>query len=318
LFTRFPTDRAAFDAAQRSLRQLFPAQMSPSDESDLRQLARAIAGEVPFFVTRDTGLLERADAIYQAHGIAIRRPSDLIIHLDELRRHQEYQPAWLAGTLIELRRVQSREQRSLAIHFQHDAQGESRADFEGLLRPMLATPTIVECFLAHDAAQTPLVLVAYDLNQPERLTLPLLRVRRGPLAPTLARYILLASVARAARTGRSRTYVTDPALDDLLVGALQQDAFVALADGGWGKFHLSVADTAVAIAGILRTLTATDTTMIAYAQHLADTIAAPDAVSNPAIVAEMERVLWPVKIVNGTLPTFLVPIQPLVGAEAVR
>jgi len=38
--TRFHADHSAFQAAQRSLRQLFPSQMSPHDESDLRQLAR--------------------------------------------------------------------------------------------------------------------------------------------------------------------------------------------------------------------------------------------------------------------------------------
>lgn len=89
--------------AQRSLRELFPTRMSRNDESDMRQLARAIAGNVPFFVTRDEDLLDRANEIYRTHGITIRRPSDLIIQLDELRRQQEYQPARLAGTVIELR-----------------------------------------------------------------------------------------------------------------------------------------------------------------------------------------------------------------------
>lgn len=309
-FTRFPTDRVAFDAAQRSLRQLFPAQMTPNDESDLRQLARAIAGEVPFFVTRDTGLLERAEAVYQTHGIAIRRPSDLIIHLDELRRQQEYQPARLAGTSIELRRVQSQEQRSLAAHFQHDAQGESRADFERLLRRVLATPMTIECLLALDEAQTPLLLIAYDRSHPDRLTIPLLRVRRGVLAPTLARYIVLAMVARSAREGRQITRVTDPALDELLTGVLQQDAFVLLADGAWGKLHLALADTAAAIATALRALAAADPTITAYACHLADSLDTVEVVSDSAASAELERVLWPTKTIDAALPTFLIPIQP--------
>jgi predicted nucleic acid-binding protein len=223
-FHRFQTERLAFDAAQRSLQPLFPAHMRPNDASDLRQLARAIVGKVPFFVTRDERLLDRAVEINQAHGIAIRRPSDFVIQLDELRRQQEYQPARLAGTTIELRRVQSQEQSSLSEYFQHDGQGETRSDFEHLLRRLLAAPKVVEGLVARDAGQTPLLLVAYDRSEPGRLIVPLVRVRHGPLAPTLARYLLLTSVVRAAREGRQLTIITDPTIDPMLSQALQQDA----------------------------------------------------------------------------------------------
>lgn len=56
-----------FKISYQILRKLFPKNMSNSDESDLRQLARTVGSTFPisFFVTRDQRLLSLEDKIYQ-------------------------------------------------------------------------------------------------------------------------------------------------------------------------------------------------------------------------------------------------------------
>jgi predicted nucleic acid-binding protein/ribosomal protein S18 acetylase RimI-like enzyme len=314
-FSRVPYNHNAFQEAQESLRELFPTHMKPSDESDLRQLARAIAGEMQFFITRDAKLLDLAEEVYKRYGIAIRRPSDLIIHLDELRRQHEYQPARLAGTQIQLRRIHSQEQENLATHFQHNLQGESRSNFEHQLHCILATPTTIECWVALDSTEMPLLLFAIDRSQDNCFTLPLVRVRRGPLGPTLARYILLEMIARAAQEGRWFTRITDPALDNVLIDALQQNAFVQLANGAWEKIHLAIADNADTITATLHNYTNQNHSLTSLTQQFTDILGNAEMISNPVISAELERQFWPVKIIDSNIPIFLVPIQPYWAQE---
>ena len=51
-----------------------------------------ITANTQFFVTRDQKLLDLSARIYEAFGITILRPTDLIIRIDELRREVEYAP----------------------------------------------------------------------------------------------------------------------------------------------------------------------------------------------------------------------------------
>ena len=68
-----------------------PTEMSASDESDLRQIAKTIAANIQFFVTNDSELLKKSEQVYERFGMNIIRPTDLIIHQDALIRETEYQ-----------------------------------------------------------------------------------------------------------------------------------------------------------------------------------------------------------------------------------
>jgi GNAT superfamily N-acetyltransferase len=89
------------DAEERrirdQLRSLFPAVLSESEESDLRQLTKAIAGGASFFVTWDQEQLDRSAEVQGGFGLAIVRPLELVLELDSRLREAEYVPARVAG-----------------------------------------------------------------------------------------------------------------------------------------------------------------------------------------------------------------------------
>jgi predicted nucleic acid-binding protein/GNAT superfamily N-acetyltransferase len=161
-FTSLPCQNRVLTTVAEALRDFFPEEMSTRDESDLWQLARTIASNAQFFVTRDEGLLNLSDKVYESFGITIIRPTDLIIKLDELRREAEYLPQRLAGTLSEIRLVQSGQMPLLTKRFQSSALGENKASFQQLLRKLLANPERNSCYVALDINKLPIALFAYD------------------------------------------------------------------------------------------------------------------------------------------------------------
>lgn len=312
VMTRFPTTREDFELAYQKLKPLFPAKLSSNDESDLRHIAHAVAGDVRFFVTRDSDILDRADLIYAATGLTILRPSDLVVHLDSLRREDAYQPARLAGTSLETRLIQPREQASLAEYFQAEP-AEDRGAFERLLRRYLSAPQVSQCLIVLDDARTPVSLTVYDESTEDVLTICLFRVRKGPLRTTLIRYGLRAAVLRAVEAGRRVIKLLDPHPDDVIIQALIGDGFAADATG-WVKLAPAVAETRAGLVDHLRSIAMVYGELLPQLQRLSLALEGDDELPL-ATAVDIERLLWPAKIVDAAIPTFLVPIQPVWAQE---
>lgn len=307
-FTRVQSDNAEFDTVRCELDAFFPKPRSESDESDLREIARTIAAHVQFFVTRDTALLDKADGIYQRFGLSIIRPTDLIIHLDALRRETEYQPVRFAGTVWQWQLVQRGEQEQLIEQFARADQGETRAVFQRMLWRVLADPQQYECWVARDDTRTPLALIAYDRQQHGTLGIPVFRLRHSTLGPTLARYLILRAVNVAAREQRVLTRITDPHVTPTITIALQQDAFVKLG-GAWVKPHLAVVASAAEVAKRLLALAAHGGDFAPYYAEYAALLDTPGAINDVQSMVDLERIIWPAKIANAAIPTFIVPIR---------
>jgi len=291
------------------LEQVFPRKKSVRDESDFRQLARTIAAGAKFFVTRDNSLLGISDKVYESFGVTVIRPSDLIIRLDEIRRENEYQPVRLAGTLSEVRLVQSETETVLTQIFQEDSQKKTKQDFQTLLRRLLANPKQYSCYIAREKDGNPIGLWAYDNHSESELNIPLLRVARSPIAETLARHIILRAIAHSAYNNKIFTKITDKAPGRVVMAALREDGFREI-KGEWLKVNLSVATTAQEIAGTLSSLSFAKLGEGSFIAELAKTLHDDSKLHNPHVMSEIERLLWPAKITDAAIPTFIIPIRP--------
>lgn len=310
-FRRLPTSYEEVQEISRRLRPLFPEGLTPSDESDILQVAHAIAGGAVFFVTRD-GLLtesEIAEAIHSKFGLSIVRPCNIIVHLDELVRTAEYQPVRLAGSRIEINRVQSNEYATLVDSFHLSAQGERKSAFRQRLRPLLADPRTYENLVIRDPQGQALALMIYARQSGAKLEIPVIRVARSPLSPTLARRLILQSVLETCRDDRRMTSITDPHLSDVVVQAIRQNRFVS-SERGWVKLSLPGMKTAAQLATTIEKLSGD---LIDRAHPLSQLPAAlreAASASDERALLDIECSLWPAKIVDIDIPAFIVPIKP--------
>ncbi|WP_416671343.1 GNAT family N-acetyltransferase [Egbenema bharatensis] len=242
-FTRVTCNQADFEKISQALAKYFPDRMTVNDASDFRHLARAIAANAQFFITRDQGILDKEEAIYEEFQISILRPSDLIIRLDGLRREADYQPVRLAGTSIERRLLQTGQQNLLAESFLSHKNGETRVDFKQRLQNYIAERARFECNVIWDEKEDPLALIVYDRFKDYELRIPMLRVRRNyALSPTVIRHLLLLSIRTSAQEGRFFTKIIDRYLDEFVVNSMVQDKFVQV-ENGWLRANLATAKT---------------------------------------------------------------------------
>jgi hypothetical protein len=307
-FANAKHDAARFQEVRESLRHLFPPTMTPSDESDLHQLAKTVAADIPFFVTRAEDLLEKADKLYDKFGLTIIRPSNLIVELDLLRRESEYRPQRMAGSLRKIQLVKSGQENLLAGLFQRDSLGEGRQRFIRQLTAHLASPTKFTCYAAYDEDKAPLALVVYGSAVEGILEIPLMRFARSSLSPTMARYLTQHSILTACKEKRAVVVVTDTYVDQTLADALHESAFVH--EGGqWKRVVLDVSESKGQIVRLLESMGGTLKSQAKVFLEVADGLR-KTPMSDVTRLSEFEQLLWPAKIVDADIPSFIIPIQP--------
>lgn len=307
-FTELMAADDEFTKVRDGLRAFFPEQMSQSDESDLRQLAWAIAAGVGFFVTRDGALLAMEEQVYYAFGMRIVHPSDLVVNQDQLMREAEYQPARLAGSQIAIERVQSGQAGSFESVFRAP-QGEKKAEFLRTLHLCLADPHLCETSVVKNTEERPLALIVHDRSKERELEIPIFRVANGPLSATLARHLAMRAVLTSSSEERVLTRVTDLHLPEVVSDAIHEMGFV-FTDNCWVKANLAVVKTVAGLISELSSLSTRAPAVTQYFQRIADALRAASTVSNALTMLQIEKSLWPAKLTDIGIPTFVVPIWP--------
>lgn len=308
LFTRPPAPPEKIDEFVTSLRPFFPEKMTARDESDLRQLARTLAAGLQFFITRDGLLLSQAEAFYEKFGVNVLRPSDLILRLDELRRESEYQPARLAGTLSRVQLLNKSDDPQIVETFLANSLGETKQSFKTKLFRILSKPSVCSCQVVYDTDGQPFALIAYGRSQPEELEIPLVRIRRGPLASTMARYLLFNATWQAALEKRFFTRITDHYLEPYVSAAIDDESFIS-SEGEWVKVSLPIAASAAEMSRNLIGLNYKHEEERLYFSGLGELLTKEYMLFNAQYMSDIEHILWPAKILDAQIPTFIVPIK---------
>ena len=289
-----PTD---FQRFSNLLRPLFPNLDNEQTASDFRHLAWAAAAQVDVFVTRDRGVLNRADQIRELIGLSVVRPAELVTQIDELIRQAEYQPALLAGTKSVTKKRLNEVNESLVTAILR--QGESRRAVENELNRFLAQPNQFECHAIwhHDNS----LLACYVVERESRkIRVHLIRLGRHRLSKTASRSILTSLVQDAVASSHSIVEIADANLCRDLQAACEELGFLPT-DRGFTK---------VVLKGLMTT---TDVNLklaqcgIPEFQQIRDLCRenlSPDAASR------IEHLLWPVKITDVEIACFIVPIRP--------
>lgn len=307
--TRYKTlsaDDTVFQGLCTELRPRLPASTTLNDEADLRQVAYAIAGSAPFMVTRDQTLVDRCESLYQSHGLMVLHPAELINHLDGVEREGDYRPARIAGSRLKNSLLRTESLDVVVEAFK--APDERASDFKKSLHHCLSQPKTTDVQVITDNADAHVVLGVMDRQQLHILHVPVLRHGRHPMAATMLRNFLRACLASAARERRCVVTVTDTRLSDVDKDILKEFGFASCGDT-WAKIALQAV-------GDLETIRNAVTSLRLSANLEPAKRAALNAITNALELREMaafatiERQLWPAKVVELNVPTFIVSIKP--------
>lgn len=303
-FFNLESKHDAFTSAYNSLRKHFPSTLSDQDESDLRHLARSVAGSATAFATRDAALLDKAGDIYESHRLIVAHPSELIVRVDELQRGSDYQPARLAGTALKIARVATNQIDAVTKRFQNSRDRETKAKFQTAIRRCLADPHQIECNTVTDASGALFAVFALDRRAAGLLGLPLFRVSRDAVGATLAKHIVLHSLGKAAVEGRTVVNVSDECPGDIVLNSLRRDRFVST-NQGWARPCLATVGEMSEMTARLDVLKSSVSNDALRVDAWKDALASGDV----AQLLEFERTFWPAKLKGASIPSFIVPIK---------
>lgn len=288
------------DAARRAISEVLPVPRNQRDRSDREHLARCVAARLSYFITRDGLLLEYADALWERTNVEVLRPGELVVDLDELERAEAYRPARFAGTSMRLVPANDVLEDRTADAFRGS---QRRAEFLRTLRSHTCSP---RTFGSHVvlSSDVPVGLLTRGRDEEGCFDVPLLNVA-GPDARTLASYLAHHIQAEAVAQRASVVVVDDAGLDPTTRASLEADDFSCV-DGAWLKLVCPVVGTREAVKSWVEEVRRR-TSRPVVAAFLAQ-VERSGMLELPGAV--LERVLWPLKVLDEGLPTFVVPVRP--------
>ncbi len=257
------------------------AELAPkADDADHRHVARAIDAGADYLVSRDADLLDAAEAIESAMGIAILQPAALIARLDKARADDPYQPVALAGTDLRQLVPTGDMHEEVISALLNNAAGERRSELASRLRPILADRKSHEVQIVRTTDGR--IIAGFARRAADNhLEIPFVRVVSQPGSNVVARQIVFAQRKQAADLRLAEARITDPHVSKDVQEVLPREHFEEAA-GGWTS-HTKVGLIDVAQVDL---------------QH-----------PRPMTTSQYEDRYWPVKIKGASVPSYLVPIK---------
>jgi predicted nucleic acid-binding protein/GNAT superfamily N-acetyltransferase len=309
---QFGTITANFDdvcSLEQRLSNYFSIKSNESDRSDIRQLAYSIKGDASFFITQDTGLLKKSEELHKEFGIRILSPGRFIGRLDEIIREVEYLPRRLGGACaLTIGRAPSSLISRLFPIYQCGNPEERKSQFESKIRNFVAQLSRYRVELCQ-IEKKPLAFIVYDLGDSSELGIPMIRASRSKLSGTVLRHLLRRAVQLSLKDNRPFVRVTDIHAQGGFEQALEESGFTKVQDQ-WFKISLPVADNIEGLVIRLSSLGESFPATMPLVDNLVVELLKATEEQDSLRLSDLERRLWPVRILDANIPNFIVSIMP--------
>lgn len=308
-FDRLRHDKNLSDKIFTEFSQVMGTAKKASDWSDLKHLAYAISGNANFFITRDTDILNKAEKISKLYGIEILRPLEFVLHFDELIRSTEYRPVRLKGSSVNIRKIASEDIVPLSKKFINHKKEERGRDFEKRLRDVLISHKCKGYLFEINKSVLGFVVLVI---RGEVCDIPFLRIMQGELCSTLARNVSLDIVRQTIEltNGNGISRILDQYLNVEVIEALKGVGFIE-SGKQFAKVNLKGVHTTEKICEIIKLLAIRVKTESDFLKKIIDYIEHSGKENlDGATTFKIEKKIWPGIISNGTLDSYIIPIQP--------
>lgn len=301
-FEELASDIASCEATRREL--LYAVNPSDLDDDtsladDARVLAEAIVGGVSVLATNDDNAARVFRPIATRYGVDVLHPSQLVVKIDELKNNEQRASDRIQNTEYSIGYATPGIDRELD-HLISTHGGESKAKFRGLLRSASGHSSTR---LVHSEAGGPADGLVVTEASNGVLNVKLLRARSSPLASDLLKQLIFQLRHDALKLEAARIVITDPFPGGGTVAEqLFRDEGARMVKGRW---TIEVVDAQM-------------TPDELQAQTVGPWNMAPwlgSIPQEPEEFALLERSLWPLKIVDAPLPSYVVPIKQHFASE---
>lgn len=276
---------------------------------DISHIAYAIACGAKVFVTNDMGWLNNSHSthIFDNYGLLIESPGELIKSIDEICSPDAYEPQKLSGLDLEYSEMQHAAFSEVVDTFYSQYEDKKKATFERALRGWMANAKNTKLLLVKSVDKMTALVVycicdnAYIVNN--------IFINKNTLKPSLlntfVKRLAVKLIENAKNENLSKVFINKTGVDTSFYGALESCFFE---------------DTGTFLANHIcrQIVTFSDLPMVhregtkSLVEVLKETYESPVQTTKDRqnILLQIEKALWPLKIVGENIPCYIVPIQP--------
>lgn len=260
-------------------------------QGDRLNLAQAAAGGAKIFVTRDQALLGNAADILDLIGLDVLSPADVLLRLHADLNAGEYRPSSLVQTPIDLAASTAVPTTHVLSTLTNNEAAESARALRSVLESCVAsTERGGRLFQATNQQGQTVAVLAERIDEAQRvLYVDALRVATDRDRYAIARQLVQLSRVHCIERAADTVMYTGQA-PNYLAMALRDEGF-AYASSGWAaacdRRHLLASDPSPDPAS---------------GSQVADL--------SPEAISRLESERWPLKLISGNVPTYVVPIRP--------
>ena len=212
-----------FDEALTKITQILPAAQDVQTSGDYRHLAQTIAGCVPYFITRDRGILQKRNLL-KPLGVEVLSPGEFIREIDALERTEIYRPEEISGTKLTFFSVDA-DLMGKVESLADTLSGESPSSLGVKVRTLLANPRANRVRVVLSADQQPLALIGEEGIDSQTPKISLVRLENSSIAPTFARFVAYKLIAEAAAASWTTLSAEDILMPEAFLYALKHCGF---------------------------------------------------------------------------------------------
>jgi len=302
-------------AARQSLRAALDRTPGrQQDISDLEHIAYAAAAGIQVVVTRDGNARKRlSQAAREVAAVELVSPMQLVTLVDQAEDAPAYWPVSLLGTGYTVREAAAADEPRLKQFLAH-ATGEKLRDFERALERLTERRPRSHQLLYADPADEAVALLGAGMRG-SVLEACLLRLRPSALQASLAAQMVARIRGLAGELAATAVRIIDTHPHPLLAEALLADGFRITSDGMVALTSpalCTVADLRSLVARCSEDLVANERASLAPLLQAAQDLAAEPT---PALVTSLERQMRPLRLADGAINNWLVPIKPAFSTQ---
>lgn len=303
-FERIEVRRSLFESYRDSLAPLWGSKLNDRDRSDLHHIAYSAAAGFQYFITQDTGILDKANEIHEACNVSALRPVDFITQLDQIENLEKYTPRSISRTQYYVHCPSSNEISEIAEHFCIPSRGEKRKVLEAKVRTAVANPDQYKVLLISSDNKQKVALLSFKKVDGE-LSIDVMRHSGDVTSRTIAQNFAWTEVFSHADGDVSLIKYTDDLSSSQNDDLFQANGFIR-SDGGWIRISANMKcglETAKERVGDF------------FAKLTEITEPVKDKLSSflakAGNAALYEEAFWPLKVTDRDIPTYLIPIRPV-------
>lgn len=273
-----------------------------NDISDKIQLSECIACGIDCFVTTDKEILSTSDKIYELYSVKVLSPSELILHIDQLRNKANYKSVRLAGANYESKVIESSDINQLTELFLSKEHNEKKHELAERVNAVIGNIKNSYVKIVKDNKEEFIGFVAGTFDGTS-ITITILRVRKHKITYILFYQIISDILNYASENGLNQIIINDKHLNDFQIEILENFEFENK-DGVYYK---------TSIKGLINTSEVFSHTVIKShgwdLTHIKEKIETVNDEEKKLLKFQLERKLWPLKIEDLDIPTYIIPIR---------